>query len=179
LGIAGWLLFEKIKIPAPVKIDWAVLAILSLLSAWLLGMIHAPASNMIGPMLTAGAYTYARRLKVRINGVFQKLVQAGVGGMVGLTVTRESILNLPSYILPMVCLNSIIVGGCFILAYILCKISRWDMTTCLIATAPGGLSPMILLAIEMGADTGRVVVFQVLRMVLVLILTPLIGRLIL
>jgi membrane AbrB-like protein len=169
---------EKNRNRPPVKIDWVVAVILSLLSAWLLGMIPVPASNMIGPMLTVGAYTYVRRLKVRINGIFQNLVQAGVGGMVGLTVTRESILSVPSYILPIVCLNSIIVGGCFILAYILRKISRWDMTTCLIAAAPGGLSPMILLAIETGADTDRVVVFQVLRMVLVLLLTPLIGRLI-
>jgi membrane AbrB-like protein len=169
---------EKNRSRPLVKIDWVVVAVLSVLSAWLLGMIHVPASNMIGPMLTVGAYTYVRSLKVRINGIFQNLVQVGVGGMVGLTVTRESILSLPSYILPIVCLNIIIVGGCFILAYVLCKISRWDMTTCLIATAPGGLSPMILLAIEMGADADRVVVFQVLRIVLVLLLTPTIGRLI-
>ncbi|MDR2739329.1 MAG: AbrB family transcriptional regulator [Treponema sp.] len=177
-GIGDTANTEKHRSRPLIKIDWVVLAILSVLSAWLLGMIHVPASNMIGPMLTVGAYTYIRRLKARINGIFQNIVQVGVGGMVGLTVTRESILSLPSYILPIVCLNIIIVGGCFILAYILCKISRWDMTTCLIATAPGGLSPMILLAIEMGADADRVVVFQVLRMVLVLLLTPMIGRLI-
>jgi membrane AbrB-like protein len=90
-----------------------------------------------------------------------------------------SILSLPSYIVPIIVLNLIIVGGCFILAFVLYKAAGWDIATCLIAAAPGGMSPMILLAMEMGADSRRVTVLQVLRMVLVLLFTPFAARLLL
>jgi membrane AbrB-like protein len=158
-------------------LHWIILIGLGFFSAWVFSLLRVPASTMAGPMLTVGGYTWIRKRSVRVNKNLQKLVQVGVGGLVGLSISRESILSLPSYILPIVCLNVILVGGCFILALVLNKTAGWDMLTCLIATAPGGLSPMILLAVEMGADSNRVVVFQVLRMVLVLLLTPFFGGL--
>jgi membrane AbrB-like protein len=47
--------------------DWAALAALGLISARLFGFAHIPASNMIGPMLSVGAYTKFRRLGVKIE----------------------------------------------------------------------------------------------------------------
>ncbi|MDR3161487.1 MAG: AbrB family transcriptional regulator [Spirochaetaceae bacterium] len=164
--------------PLPLRmLDWAILAALGAFSAWLFGLVRFPASNMVGPMLVVGAYTWIRKRKVKVHKNLQKLVQVGVGGLVGLSITRASILALPSYILPIICLNIIIVGGCIMLAYVLHKLTGWDILTCLIATAPGGLSLMTLMSVEMGADSNRVVVFQVLRMVLVLLLTPFFGGL--
>jgi membrane AbrB-like protein len=159
--------------------EWLVLAALGLISAWLFGLAHIPASNMMGPMLSVGIYTKFRRLKMKINKNLQKLIQVGVGGIVGLSMDHDSIMSLPSYIVPIIALNVIIVGGCFILAFVLYKATGWDIATCLIATAPGGMSPMILLAMEMGADSRRVTIFQVLRMVLVLLFTPFAARLLL
>jgi membrane AbrB-like protein len=155
--------------------QWIALAALGLFSAGLFSAIGIPASNLVGPMLAVGVYTRIRNRSFRINKNLQKIVQIGVGGLVGLSVTRESILRLPAYILPIICLNVIIVGGCCLLALVLSKLTGWDMATCLIATAPGGLSPMISVSIEMGADSNRVVLFQVLRIVLVLLFTPFFG----
>jgi membrane AbrB-like protein len=159
--------------------DWFALAALGVISAWLFGLVHIPASNMIGPMLSVGVYTKFRRFKVKINKTLQKLLQVGVGGIVGLSMDHDSILSLPSYIAPIIALNVIIVGGCLILAFVLYKATGWDIATCLIATAPGGMSPMILLALEMGVDSRRVTIFQVLRMVLVLLFTPFAARMLL
>jgi membrane AbrB-like protein len=155
--------------------QWIALAALGLFSAGLFSAIGIPASNLTGPMLAVGAYTRIRKRSFRIHKNLQKIAQIGVGGLIGLSVTRESILSFPSYILPILCLNVIMVGGCCVLALVLFKLTGWDMTTCLIAAAPGGLSPMILLSIEMGADSNRVVLFQVLRITLALLLTPFLG----
>jgi membrane AbrB-like protein len=161
----------------PQPLDWVLLAGLGAFSAWLFGLLRVPASNLVGPMLMVGSYTWIRKRNLKVHKNLQKLVQVGVGGLVGLSISRESILGLPSYILPILCLDLIILGGCILLAYVLNKLTGWDLLTCLIATAPGGLSLMTLLSIEMGADSNRVVVFQVLRMVLVLLLTPFFGAL--
>jgi membrane AbrB-like protein len=157
-------------------IDWLAFAGLGILSARLLSLLHIPASNMIGPMLAIGIYTKLRRLKTTVNANLQKVIQIGIGGMVGLSMTRDSIMRLPSYIVPIAALNLIIVGGCIVLALAVHKLTGWDVITCLIAAAPGGMSPMILLAMEMGAESRLVTVFQVLRMILVLLFTPLAGR---
>ncbi|MDR1318501.1 MAG: AbrB family transcriptional regulator [Treponema sp.] len=160
-------------------IHWPVLAALGLTSAWLFGLAHIPAPNMMGPMLSIGIYTKFRRFKAKINKTLQTLIQIGVGGIVGLSMDRDSILSLPSYIVPIIALNAIIVGGCLVLAFVLYRMTGWDIATCLIATAPGGMSPMILLALEMGADSRRVTIFQVLRMVLVLLFTPFAAQMLL
>jgi membrane AbrB-like protein len=164
--------------PFPLRLlEWVLLAGLGVFSAWIFGLLRVPASNLVGPMLVVGAYTWIRKRSVKVHKNLQKLIQVGVGGLVGLSINQESILGLPSYILPIISLNLILLGGCIMLAYVLNKLTGWDPLTCLIATAPGGLSLMTLLSIEMGADSNRVVVFQVLRMVLVLVLTPFFGAL--
>jgi membrane AbrB-like protein len=157
--------------------DWIALAVIGFLSAWVFTLLNIPSGTLIGPTVTIAVYTNLRRLKVQINKNLQSVLQVGVGGMVGLSITMESIRSLSLYIFPIVSLNIILVGGCFLLAFVLHKISSWDILTCLFATAPGGLSSMILLSMESSADTNRVIIFQVLRMALVVALIPLIGRL--
>jgi membrane AbrB-like protein len=158
-------------------LEWILLAALGAAAAWGFGLLRAPASNLVGPMLAVGAYTWIKKPRLRVHKNLQKLIQVGVGGLVGLSINQESILSLPSYVLPIISLNIILLGGCILLAYVLNKLAGWDLLTCLIAVAPGGLSLMTLLSIEMGADSNRVVVFQVLRMILVLVLTPFFGAL--
>ena len=102
-----------------------------------------------------------------------------MGGLIGLNITKESLLSFPDYILPIICLVILLIGGSVVLAFVLQKVSKWDMTTCLLATSPAGLTPMILLSIEMEADSDRVALFQVLRLVTVLLLAPLGGQLLL
>ncbi|MDR1107453.1 MAG: AbrB family transcriptional regulator [Spirochaetaceae bacterium] len=65
----------------------------------------------------------------------------GIGGLVGLSVTRESMLSLSSYILPIICLKVIMVGGYCLLALVLYRLTGWDMATCLIAAAPLLMGP--------------------------------------
>lgn len=169
----------KAMIESPGKLDWLAFAVLGLFSAWLFGLLHLPASNLLGPMIAVGIYIKLRCLKVKVNTNLQKFIQIGVGGLVGLSITRESVMNLPSYIMPILALNLIIIGGSLVLAFLLYKITSWNLSTCLIAVAPGGMSPMIMLSMEMGADSKVVVVFQVLRMILVLLFIPFIGKILL
>jgi membrane AbrB-like protein len=159
--------------------DWFALAVLGAGSAWGCTVLDIPAGAMVGPMLTVGVYANLRRLQVNINKPLQKLIQVGVGGMVGLSVTRESIMSLPTYIVPILCLDAIIVGGSFVLALVLQKITKWGLPTCILSTAPGGMSLTILVAVDKDADADKVATFQVLRMILVLLLMPFFGKLVL
>jgi uncharacterized membrane protein AbrB (regulator of aidB expression) len=89
-------------------------------------------------MLSVGIYTMLRGFRVKINKALQKLIQAGAGGIAGLSMDHDSILNLPSYIIPIIALNAIIAGGCLIPAFVLYKATGRDIATCLIGR-PGSI----------------------------------------
>lgn len=159
--------------------DWAAIAALAPMAAMLFQWLGVPAGAMLGPMLAVGLYTKWRGITAQPNRTLQKWLQAGVGGLVGLGITRASAMAIGSYLLPILILNLVVVGGSLVLALLLQKLSGWDRATCLLACSPAGLSPTILLSVELAADSGRVVLFQVLRLVSVLVFAPVSARMLL
>ncbi len=61
------------------------------------------------------------------------------------------------------------------LSFILNRFFHIDLLTAMYSTAPGGISGMAITAVEAGADTAISSAFQVLRIVLVLVATPLLA----
>ncbi len=66
---------------------------------------------------------------------------------------------------------------CLSAAWLLNKWFGLDLGTAIYATAPGGLSGMALSAAESGVETPVSIVFQLLRLILILILTPFLAAL--
>lgn len=50
------------------------------------------------------------------------------------------------------------------LGFLIFKTSKFDLTTSLFATAPAGVSDMALIADEIGADSTKVSVLQIIRL---------------
>lgn len=178
-------LIKKLPVAAPIdqqpveekvttdRKKWMAVVVIAVFSAYLLGKTWMPASNLIGPILGVGIYTKMLGTKFQVNRKFQNLVQVGVGGLIGLSATKETILRIADFIVPILALNVLIIGSSLILGYLLHKTKGWDLATCLLSTAPAGLTPMILLSAELNADSNRVVVFQVLRLLTVVLFAPL------
>ena len=143
---------------------WLIVAALVCVSAFLLDFIGVPAAMIVGPMLAVGIFTQLRGYRTKIPSQLQKTVQIGIGGIVGLGITGESLRTTGDVLLPLLYLNLIIVGGSLLLAFTLHKISKWDMITCLTCASPAGLSPTIMLAMEYNADSSKVALFQMLRL---------------
>lgn len=61
------------------------------------------------------------------------------------------------------------------LAFVLNKVFHIDLLTAMYGTAPGGLSGMAVTAVDAGADTAISAIFQVFRIILVMIATPLLA----
>lgn len=170
---------EKQAARKPQYTDWAILLALGGVAAFLFSGLHVPAGTMVGPMLAVGLYIKVRGIGARPNKTLQSVVQMGVGGLVGLGITKESLLRIDEYFLPALLLCVLVVGGSLLLSLALNKISGWDKRTCLLAASPAGLSPTVLLAMELEADSAKVIVFQVLRLGLVLLFAPLCAGLML
>jgi membrane AbrB-like protein len=152
---------------------WVGAIIVGIISAYLFGLVRVPASNLIGPMIGVGILVKLKDISLHVNPSLQKYLQIGVGGLIGLNSTKESILGIPDYVVPIICLNVLIVGGCILLGFVLHSLTGWDLTTCLLSTSPAGLTPMILLSMELNADSNHVAIFQILRLTTVIFFAPL------
>ena len=60
----------------------------------------------------------------------------------------------------------------FVMGYFLYSSSNIDMKTALFCTAPGGIMDMTLIAYDFGADTSKVAVMQMMRLISVMCLIP-------
>lgn len=63
------------------------------------------------------------------------------------------------------------------IAFMLNKFFHIDLLTAIYGTAPGGLSGMAITAVDAGAETAISAVFQLFRIILVMIATPLLAAL--
>lgn len=151
---------------------WVGAVIVSVVSALFLGKVGMPAASLIGPILGVGIYTRLLDAHFRVNSKFQNLIQVGVGGLIGLNATRETILGIYDFLIPIIVLNVLIIGSSLILGFLLHKVKGWDLATCILSTAPAGLTPIIILAVELNVDYNRVIVFQVLRLITVILFAP-------
>ena len=156
--------------------EWGVLLLPVLGVTWILTRFHVPVANLLGPMLVIGIAVKAGNVSCRINKRIQTLVQIGIGGLAGAAITRESILGFPEYIFPVIILNILVITGSLLLARIMMWMTNWDKATCILACCPAGLSPTIMIAMEYKADANIVTLFQVLRMVTVLVSTPFLAK---
>lgn len=152
---------------------WAGLIVLSLCAAELLNRLHVPVPNLLGPMFVVGAAVKAGKYNCKIDRRVQTIVQLGIGGLTGSSISRESMMGLPHYILPVVLLSALVIAGGLLMSVLLMKFTDWDKATCIMSCCPAGLSPSIMVAMEYGANANIVTIFQVMRMVTVLIATPL------
>lgn len=130
-------------------------------------LIGAIVGVVVLNLLTAQAFFYPK-LKVG--------AQILTGTYMGCMVTREDMKRLKGVYKPF-----LFVIGCFLclniaVAFILSAVSDYSLITCLLATAPGGMSDMPLVAMDMGADASAVAVMQFVRMLFGLAVLPSVVR---
>ena len=135
---------------------------------WRLGI---PAGAIIGAMLGSSICHI-----VTGNALFPPKVrlplQIFAGAFIGMRMDRESILAMHNLLIPALILFVGVIFITFVTAFIMKKLSGLDMTTCLLASTPGGLSEMAILADNMGLDTPKIAVLQVARLMSVIIFFP-------
>lgn len=144
------------------------------LGVWL----RIPAGAMLVPMLF-GSLLHARDLATLYQPfALQAIAPLLLGWYVGLGFNRRLLIDA-FRLLPRLLLSSLLlIGLCAILAGALVTLAHIDPLTAYLATSPGGLDSIILIAIGTQADIPFVVAVQTLRLFTVILLGPLIARLI-
>ena len=90
----------------------------------------------------------------------------------------SSLKDLPRYMPAAIAYSFSLLAFTMALAWFFSKTCKMDFLTSLFATTPGGLTGIAVVAVDIGADPAITVLFNICRIVTVLILVPVLANLI-
>jgi membrane AbrB-like protein len=128
---------------------------------------------IIGGALTRLLYAEAKTPPQRLQD-FARII---LGISIGAQITRQTLIEIKSSAVPILCMVIGIVAFCFILAGIVSKLSGMNFTTSLCGASPGMMSVMIMLAEDMGGNAAVVAIMHTLKVFLTVGVTPFITGL--
>lgn len=135
------------------------------------GLLGIPAGYLSGSILVVACAALAGR-PMRIPARTVQVLQVLIGISLGAVVTPETLRGIATYPLSIgVLIAASIVISVVGTAY-LRTVHRWDMVTAYLASAPGGLSQVMAMAIELKADVRAVAIVQTFRIVIIAVGFP-------
>lgn len=147
-------------------------------SLWLALRLRIPAGTMLVPMAIGAVLHSADLVALTLPGWFLTLAYAGIGWSVGLRfnreVTRASLRAMPQILVS----TFLLIGLCAGSAWILTLMMHIDPLTAFLATSPGGLDSVAIIAVGSDADLPFVLALQTLRLFVVVMVGPMLARLI-
>lgn len=137
--------------------------------------LRMPAGAFVGAMLAVAAFNISTG-KGHIPTNFKLVAQMVVGGIIGLNFTLESVKGLKDLILPALVLIIGLTTFSILLGFIISKTTGIDLVTALFSSAPGGLSDMTIISEAYGADTPKVALLHLVRLITVITILPLVIK---
>jgi membrane AbrB-like protein len=137
-----------------------------------------PGAPVLGPLIVGGALSIAGLVKLELPAALLDLSYVVMGLFIGLRFTIHSVLYVMSMMGRMLAANVWLLVVCAFIGTLLTKFAHIDPLTAYLATSPGGMDAIAVIAIGGGADVGTVVLLQVTRSFLVTACGPLLVRLV-
>lgn len=157
------------------KMDWLLIAVLSLALGRGLFRLCVPAGKMLGGVFVTAVYSRVRRLRPKLNAAWRDTILSLIGGTTGLNVTMASLSQIQRKLVPLAVYLCLIAGVIWMVYHMLRRVAGLDGRTALFAATMGGLSPSIAMAEAVGADSTVVSSFQVIRYFTVIALALVLG----
>ena len=141
--------------------------------------LRLPAGVLVGAMLAVAIANMSGKAPIATPPSEVRLfLQVGLGILLGSRFTAEIGTSLKSLWQPALVCAAIAIGTSLLSALL---VSRWlgvEKLTALLGSAPGGLSDMSLIALDMGAQGPTVLIMHLVRLVCVISIVPWIVRLV-
>ncbi|GJE15889.1 AbrB family transcriptional regulator [Methylobacterium marchantiae] len=155
-----------------------VLATLAVAGAgfFLARLMRLPASALVGPMILGAVLHATGIVSMAMPDLVLDLAYACIGWYVGLRFTaqtvRETMAALPGILIATLAVILMCGGWAFGLTFLL----PVDFLTAFLATSPGGLDSVAIIAVGSKADVSFVLAVQTLRLFVVLITGPFLAK---
>ncbi|MGO4755590.1 AbrB family transcriptional regulator, partial [Streptomyces sp. 2MCAF27] len=154
------------------------LAAIAVVGSWAGRRLRVPTPLLIGPMLVALAATLSGAVPgFAPVGMLQNIVFVLVGLDVGVRFTRQTLISVRRLLPPVLLCMAAVCLGCAGLAWVFAGLAGTPFTDAYLATTPGGINAVLATAVSSHADVALVSTVQSLRLLVVILATPLITRL--
>jgi membrane AbrB-like protein len=160
-------------------LPWAACLAIGVGGGCLFSWLQLPAAGVMGSILAVAG---ARISGIPLNRPPDRLrtgAQLGIGILIGTTFNPQTASQLAQNLLPVIGAAAALVASGLVLSRTLQRVLGLDARTALLACSPAGLTQMAALSEEMGAQTFIVSIFQLTRMLTVVLILPIIFRLLL
>jgi membrane AbrB-like protein len=142
----------------------------------LASLLRLPSAPLIGPMLLGAGLHAAGFIDIALPAPVLEAAYAAIGWYVGLRFNRRT-LDETLHALPGVLTATIgIILLCGVWAWVLTHWLPIDFLTAFLATSPGGLDSVAIIAVGSRADVSFVLAVQTLRLFVVLATGPILAK---
>ncbi|GAA0941308.1 AbrB family transcriptional regulator [Pseudonocardia zijingensis] len=164
--------------PAPLTVDLVHLVVCAVAGTALARAARVPAGALLGPMTAAIALTLAGWSFGAVPPApLVELAYAVIGWQAGARFTRESLRTVLGALLPAAALIAGVILTCAGLGLLLSALTGATALEGYLATTPGGVYAVLATAVSAGTDVTFVMAVQVLRVIIMLLVTPALARL--
>ncbi|GGH10409.1 membrane protein [Alsobacter metallidurans] len=140
---------------------------------WLCDLAGIPAPWLTGAMLATAALSAAHLVPPMVTPIREfALVISGMS--MGAAVTPESLGAFAAYPASLAILLVTIFAVVAASAAVLVLLSGWTLPDAVLASAPGALSTVLVIAADRGADVPKIVVVQLLRLFVLVAILPMV-----
>lgn len=156
--------------------SYAVTALAAALGAWAGTRLRLPAGALMGPLVLGVAVEQLGFVRLAWPPGVPQAAFLVLGLWVGLLFDRPSVVST-GRLLPVVVASSLgLVVACAGLGWALAALTEIDGLTAYLATTPGGIDSVAVMALGSGADAPLVLAVQTLRLFAVILAASLLGR---
>jgi membrane AbrB-like protein len=139
-------------------------------------LMRWPAATLLLPMATGSVLHATGLLAIELPPWLLAACYALLGWNIGLNFTRK-ILAHASRALPQIALSALmLIGFCGLLAFVLTRTLGIDPLTAYLATSPGGMDSVAIIAASSHVDLSFVMALQVARFLIVMAIGPRLAR---
>ena len=156
--------------------DYLLTALLAAGSAWVGHRARLPAGGMLGPLIVGIIASGLNLLRpVWPPGVTQA-AYITVGLYIGLLFDRASLRQAGRLIPVMVANTLVLMAVCAVTGKVLAVLAETDYLTGYLATTPGGMDSVAVVALGSGADVSFLVAVQMVRLLATVLTGPALAR---
>ncbi|RRV04497.1 AbrB family transcriptional regulator [Pseudomonas sp. v388] len=143
-------------------IDFGLSLAVIVIGVWLGSRI--PAGALLVPLILGGALQLTGLLQISIPDWLPPLGYGAIGCYVGLRFDRPTVLYVWRRLPVMMLASMLLIVLCALSAWLISALLDKDYLSVYLATSPGGLDTMAIIAIDTHADVGFVLAMQTLRL---------------
>lgn len=135
-----------------------------------------PAGALLVPLLIGGALQMSGLLVITVPTWLLAMAYGAIGSYIGLRFDRETVRYVWRRLPAMITGALVLILLCALSAWVIAESMGMDYLSVYLATSPGGLDAMAIIAIDTHSDVGFVLAMQTLRLFAVIVTGAFIAR---